>query len=262
MIEVESGFTGTAYALNTPRIGAYPVAGTVTASTAAAGFAGANANNDLTYTFWRPTAVPATWDLAFTSAPVSYVGIASHNCGTEGATVLVQRWTGSAWSTMATHVPTDDSPILFLLTRRTLDQLRVRITGAIPTIGVIWVGDVLELPLKAQYVDSLPFDEAVQSVFTDQVSDGGHVVGRYEVRKAQPVAMTVNYLSETWAAANIHALRNHMAARPIFVADRPSEYPKSVAFGLNSEPIIAPRTGPVAAAARTLTITLAGVQPA
>jgi hypothetical protein len=262
MIEIESGFTGTAYPLTNPRIAAFPVTGTVTASTAAAGFDGNNANNELTWTFWKPTAVPANWELAFTSTAISYIGIASHDCGTVGATVLAQRWNGSSWVTMATHVPTDNSPILFLLTQRTLDKVRVRITGAIPTIGVIWAGDVLELPQKCVWTGSLPFNEAIQSAYADTVSDGGHVLGRYETRKAIPCAMTVNNLSETWAAANIPALQTHLRTLPIFMADRPSEYPKSIVFGSVTEPLRVERAAPVLAAARSLTLNVTGNTPA
>ena len=108
---------------------------------------------------------------------------------------------------MATNVPTDNGPIFFLLNYRAMDQIRVRITGAIATIGVIWAGQVLELPEKCVWTGSLPFNEATQSSFSDTISDGGHVLGRYETRKAVPCGMTVNNLSETWAAANMPAHR-------------------------------------------------------
>jgi hypothetical protein len=258
-VVIESGFTGTAYGLSTPRIAAFPLSGTITASTEATGFDAENAADGQTWTYWKPTAVPATWDLTFTSAAVSYVGVAAHNCGTVGATVLAQRWDGAAWVTVATVTPTDDSPIVFLLTRRTAQTtFRVRFTGAIPTVGVIMIGDVTEFPLNCRFVDGLPFNEAVQSVYADNISDGGHVVDRFEVRKAVPVSMTVNNLSETWVAATLVPLAAHMAGNPVFMADRPGSYAKSVAFGMATEPVQARRTLAVAGASRSVTINLAG----
>jgi len=262
MIEIEPGFTGTAYPLTNPRIGAYPVTGTVIASSEAAGYPGTNANNELTYTAWKPTSVPATWELDFTSTNVSYVGIAAHNCGTVGAALTIQRWNGTAWTAITSHYPTDDSPIMVLFTRQAMDRIRVRFVTAIPTVGVIWVGDVLELPMKCQWTGSTPFNEALQSAFTDNLSDGGHVLGRYETRKAAPCTMTVQNIGETWAAANLPALQTHMRKLPIFMADRPQAYPKSIVFGLSGETVQAPRAINVLEAARALTLNVTGHQPA
>ena len=259
----ETGFTGTTYPTTTPRIGAFPIAGTVVVSTEATGFAGINAANELTWSFWKPTAFPATWELDFTSQAVSYAAIASHNLATVGGTVTVQEWTGAAWVAIAgaSATPTDNGPLFFLFASRTTDRLRVRFTNAIPTIGVIWFGRVTELPQKAVYADSVPFNEALQSSYTDTLSDGGHVLGRFVSRRAQPCAMTVNNLSEAWAAANVPALQAHMESLPIFLADRPADYPKSVVFGSVAEPLRLQRTLAVYAAARSLSLSVMGHNP-
>lgn len=264
MIVVESGFTGTTYALTTPRIAAGAYTGTVAVSTEATGYEGANALTGVTYTAWRPTALPATWTLTFTSAAVSYVGIAAHDLYTQGATVSVRAWNGAAFSSVASHTPTDNGPILFLLTRRTAQTtFRVYISGTtMPTIGVIWIGDVLELPQKAVFRDSLPFDEGAEAAFATNISDGGHTLGRYMTRLQSTCSMTVNNLSETWAAANIPTLAGWLRNGPVFMADRPSSYPKSVVFGETTDPLRAARAGRVLQAARAMTIELKGYDPA
>lgn len=260
MIVVEAGFAGTTYPLTNPRIAAYPVTGTVTVSTEATGFAGTNANNELTWTWWKPTAVPATWQLSFTSTSISYCAIAAHNIGTTGGTVQLQTWDGAAWNTIANNTPTDDGPIVFLITARTIDRIRVRIANAIPTIGVIWFGPVTELPQKAQWTGSRPFNEALTSVYTETVSDGGHVLDRFATRKAGACAMEVQNVSETWAAANIPALQAHMGSLPVFMADRPSAYPKSVVYGSQQEPL-QPSRVKVLGAARVLNFNIIANQP-
>lgn len=262
MIRIETGFTGTVYPLTHPRIAAFPIAGTVTGSSEAAGFAATNANNELTYTFWKPTAVPATWQLSFTSAVVSYCGIASHNIGSTGGQVSVQEWDGVGWLTVSVFSPTDDSPILFLFTERTTDRIRVRVANAIPTIGVIWFGDVTELERKCQWTDSLPFNEVVDDTYAENVSDGGHVLDSFVTRKAGMASMTVQNISETWAAANIPALKDHMQALPVFMADRPQDYALSVVFGRQREPLKAPRTRAVLGAARSVTFSITANEPA
>lgn len=264
MIVVESGFTGTLYGLTTPRLAAGGYTGTVTTSSEAEGYWGPNALTGVTYTAWRPTSLPATWTLAFSSAKVAYVGIAAHDLGTQGCTVAVQRWTGSAWLTVASHTPADNSPILFLLTERAAQTtFRVSISGgSIPTIGVIWIGNLLEFPVKAVFADSVPFNEASESAYATNISDGGHVLGRYETRRQSAVSMTVNHISETWAADNWFTIADWLRRGPVFLADRPGAYPKSVVFGETDAPFKAPRAGRVLGAARSMTIELKGYDPA
>lgn len=242
MIVFENGFAGTEYPLVTPRVAAHAISGTPSASTAAAGFDAAFAANLKTNQFWRPTAVPATWELAHASAPVSYIAIAGHDCATVGATLEFQRWDGVAWVTMITHTPGDNGPILALLRRRTLDRHRIRVTGGVPTIAVISAGDVIEFPQRAKYTDATSFELADQDEYRDTVSDGGHVLDRFITRRSIPAAMQISHLSEDWCDAVITPLRSYAKSYPIFIADRPLERPKSVAFGLVQAPIQPRRT--------------------
>lgn len=259
MIVIESGFAGTLYPLTTPRIAAFPLAGTIAASTTATGYSAAYPADGQTWTYWQPTAVPASWALTFASATVSYLGVAAHNCGTVGATVKAQEFAAGVWNTVATAVPTDDSPILFLLTPRTAQTtFRVRIENAIPTVGIIMMGDVTEFPQRAKYIDSMPFNEATQSTMNANISDGGHTVDVFEIRKAVPVSMTVDYMSEAWVAATLAPLAVHMRGAPVFMADRPLAYPKSVAYGYSPEQFVPARTVHNAAASRSVTIKLQG----
>lgn len=244
MIVFEDGFAGVEHPLDFPRIGARPVSGTVTVSSAAAGFPGANASNANTFEYWRATALPAQWQLEFSPSPISYFGIAAHNCGSLGATVEFQVWNGSAWVTLLTHTPTDDTPIFGLLRRRNLIAARLQFTGAIPTVGVIYFGDVTEFPRRADYAGSVSFDRAVQDEYSTPVSDGGQWLGRYVTRRSVPARMRVDYLSEAWAAAYLTPIIEDMKARPVFMADRPGTFPKSVVFAYSTGPITPERGAP------------------
>jgi len=237
MIVFESGFAGTEFPLEHPRIGAFAISGTVTASSEAAGYSAIFAANLKTNQWWRPTAVPATWDLTFTSAPVSYFGIAAHDMATVGATLEVYRWNGSAWVLMLTHTPTDNGPIFGLLIRTTRDRLRFRFTGAIPTIGVISLGDVTEFPQRARYTGSTSFEIADQDEYRDTVSDGGQVLDRFAVRRSIPAKMQIEHLSEAWTDAVLTPLRTYAKDYPFFMADRPMSRQKSVVFGAVEKPI-------------------------
>ena len=258
MIVFEPGFSGTAFPLDRPRIAAHAVTGTAAASTAATGFSAAFAANLKTNQFWRPTAVPATWDLTYTSQPISYIAVAGHDCATVGATLEFQRWDGAAWVTMLTHTPTDNSVILALLTRRTMDRHRVRVTGAIATIAVISAGDVIEVPQKATYIGATSFEIANQNEYRDTVSDGGHVLDRFLVRRSIPAKMEIDFLSEAWCDTVLTPLRAYSESFPIFIADRPLERPASVAFGFVSAPIQPQRSIPNQRVAMKVAIEVTG----
>jgi hypothetical protein len=156
----------------------------------------------------------------------------------------LQEWNGAAYVTIATNTPTDDSPILFLITRNARDRMRLQFTGAIPTVGVIYVGDVIEFPQRADYVGSVSFDRATQDEYSTPVSDGGQWLGRYVTRRSVPAQMKIDYLSEAWTETNMTPLIKDLKARPAFMADRPSKFPKSVVFAYTNGPVIPDRTIP------------------
>jgi hypothetical protein len=258
MIIFEPGFAGTDYPLDHPRIGAFALAGTVAASTEAAGFSAVFAANLNTLQWWRPTAVPATWDLTFAAAPVSYFGIHAHDLATVGGTLEVQRWNGSAWVTIITHAPSDNGPIFGLLIRSAIDRLRFRFTGAIPTVGVISLGDVIEFPQRCQYTGSTSFEIADQDEYRDTMSEGGQVLDRFVTRRSVPARMEVNHMSEAWSDAVLTPLRTYTKDFPIFMADRPASRPKSVVFGMTKAPIQPERAIPQARVAMSVTIEVVG----
>lgn len=235
MILFESGFTGAVYPLDHPRIAAFPLAGTIVASSAAAGYDAAFAASG-DYKAWRPTSVPATWELSFASATVSYIGIVG-NLGSVGCTLQIQRWNGVAYSTVITHTPTDDSPILALLVPTAQDRYRVRFTNAVPTVQVIFGGAVIEVPQRAQFTGSVDFDLADQDSYRDNISDGGQVLDRFINRKSIPAMMDLAHLSELWVDTVLKPLRVHLKTEPFFMANRPNKFPNSVVFGLLSEPL-------------------------
>jgi len=259
---IESGFTGTTYPIANPRICAQPLAGTVSVSTEQAGFEGVNAQDNLTYTYWKASAFPANWQLTFATAQtVSYVGIAAHDLFTKGANVRIQKLVAAVWTDiMPVVTPTDNDTILFLFAPISVTEIRVRLTAgsAMPNIGIIFAGAAIELPQKATYAGSLPFNEALQTQYADTLSDGGHVLERFELRKAIPAQMTVAHLSESWAQTNVPILRAALAADPAFFADRPVDSPNSVVFGMLAEPLQPVRARAVAGAARDLTFKING----
>lgn len=262
-VTIASGFTaGNTYPLKNPRIGWRRIAGTVTGSTSAAGYAAANADTNRTDSFWRPTALGATWKIdAGTAQSVSYCGIAAHDLGTKGCTILVQSSTDdAAWTTRCTVVPTDDSAIMALFATVSARYWRLSISGAggVPTIAVIQFGAVTEFPQKAVYAPSISFERTRVANYSTNMSQGGQWLGRSIDRVSLAPAMTVNNLSETWVAAEWDAFALYAETSPFFIADRPQDYPKSCCYVWTGSDLRAERAVANADIAMTVSLELTG----
>lgn len=262
-VAIAAGFTaGNTYPLTTPRIGWRRLSGTVAASTSAAGYAAANAATNRTDSFWQPTALPATWRLDAGSAQdVSYCGIAAHDLGSKGCTVLVQSSPDdSTWTTRCTITPTDDSAIMALFATVSARYWRLSISGAgdEPTIAVIQFGAVTEFPQRAVYAPSTSFERTRLASFSTNRTEGGQFVGRSMTRVSLTPAMQVNHLSETWVAAEWDAFALHAETSPFFIADRPDAFPKSCCYAWTSTDLRAPRETPNAAVAINVSLELTG----
>lgn len=256
MIVIEAGHAPE----DKPRVGAYPAVGTVAASSAAAGYAAANAALETTVQFWRPTALPATWTLTYFGARrTTYVGIAAHDLGSRGVTVALAVDVGAGWVTVASHTPTDDSPILFLIAPRMAVAVRLSFSGGtIPTVGVIMSGDEFVFPQRAAYVGRKDFRDQIIEEFTTNQSDGGNFLGRYVARRQQRVSLTVKNLSESFKAAYLDDLIAHLTLHPGFVADRPVSAPKSLIYGYLAQKPVPEREIPNSAASIAVSMEFIG----
>lgn len=261
-VVIAGGFTGNSYPLDHPRVGWRRIAGSVAASTQAAGYAAANADTNRTDSFWQPTALSATWRIDAGSAQsVSYCGIAAHDLGAKGCTVLVQSSPDdSTWSTRATIVPTDDSAIMALFATVSARYWRLSISGAggNPTIAVIQFGAVTEFPQRATYAGSVSFERTRVASYSMNRSEGGQWLGRSVSRAALTPVMQVSHLSETWIADEWDALARYAEEAPFFVADRPEQFPKSCCYAWTNGDLRAERSLPNAAVAMSVSLEMTG----
>jgi hypothetical protein len=205
--------------------------GTVDASSAAVGFPASAAANPLTYEFWKPTSVPA-WFRVDAGAPVTvdYVGIASHNLGSAGSTVTVQRSSDNdTWVDVVATVPTNNSPIMFLFAGVSARYWRVLVTGNSPTIGVINIGKVLEMQ-RAAYAGINPIDLSRRTVIRPNVSEGGQWLGRSVIREGSATSVGFRHLTNAWYRANFDPFVEEARSYPFFFAWRPEGYPDSVGY--------------------------------
>ena len=218
---------------------------TLTASSAATGFAANNLKNPLTWNFWRPSSVTATMEFNLGAVrTVDYCGIAAHNCGTKGNTITLEYWDGDSWVTIDTHVPTDDSVILFLFDPILAQVFRLSISGGTaPTISTVYMGQAL-VSQRSMYVGHTPITLNQKHVVRPQRSEGGQWLGRSVIRQAAQANIALKHLTAAWVRTYLEPFIESAVNYPFFFAWRPTEFPAEVGYCWTGDDIVPQNTGP------------------
>lgn len=231
MIKIEAGFAPVV-PLTHSRIGYDSITrtGTVTASSAQAGFPASAAANPLTYEFWRPEAAGDHWEVdAGEAVLVDFVGIAAHTLG-DGATVEIQYSTdGTAFTTADSVTPTNNAPIMFLFEPVEAQYWRIVVLDVVASVGVIYVGKVLEME-RACYAGLSPIDLSRRTTIRPNISEGGQWLGRSIIREGSAMSVGFRHLNYDWYLENFDPFVEQAREYPFFFAWRPEGYPESVGY--------------------------------
>jgi hypothetical protein len=214
------------------------IAGTVTASSETAGSPAVAANNPLTYTFWRPQSLPATWEIeAPDDVPVNCFGIAAHTMGDNGNTVEAQVWDGDDWVTVGTNTPTDNHPIMFLIPEANNTRFRIRISGGtVPRVGVISLGLTLDMQ-RPIYGGHSPINLSRTTVTRPNASERGQWLGRSIIRTGSRGQWQWRNLTADWYRANFDPFVESIRTEPFFIAWRPETFPDETAYCWTSDDV-------------------------
>lgn len=216
--------------------------GTLSASGEQAGFEADAALNSLTYEFWKPDALPATWRIdAGSAVSVDYIAIAAHTLATEGASVKPQ-WSDndSAWNDItgiSAHAPADDGPILFLFAAESHRYWRIQVTGTtIPSVGVVFIGAALAMP-RPIYGGHSPLDLSRTTVIRPQTSERGQFLGRSIVRSGFHADFSWRHLTPDFYRSEFEPFVEDALESAFFLAWRPSTYVEGVGYGWTQQDI-------------------------
>lgn len=233
------------------RIGYQRISGDVTASSAASGFPASAADNPLTYTGWKPTSVPAWWEIdAGKGVEVDYVGIAAHNLGTIGATVKPQYSTGGSpeWEDATDeHMPADNRPIMFLFEEQFASKFRIYIEvdgspAEMPFVGVVYIGKALAMQ-RAIYGGHSPVTLSRETTIRPTVSERGQWLGRSIIRGGFVGSWTWRHLNADWYREHFDRFVKAARERPFFIAWRPETFPNEVAYCWTQKDIVPSNMG-------------------
>lgn len=203
-------------------------------SSESAGYPASAADNEMTYSAWKPaTGDGEWWQANFAEAEtINYCGIAAHTLGDVGASVKVQYF-DATWQDIAgaETIPTDNSPILFLFEDIIDQDFRILISGgsAAPRVGVISFGRTLTMQ-RGLYGGHSPLTLSRQSVIRPNVSEGGQWLGRSLERKGSSTEFSWQHLKADWYRSHFDPFVEHARTKPFFIAWRPSEFPDEVGY--------------------------------
>lgn len=255
MIVMSSDFvlTLTEATANTPIIGYHNLLSTtnIVASAEASGYPASNLANPLTYSEWKGTSVSAAVTLTFTNSGytdnINYLGIAEHNLGTTGSSILVEGNTGSGYTTIASLNPGDDTPIMFLFVGAVYTSIRVTIdpSGAeVPRIAVMYIGTKMEIERNI-YVGHSPLAFSRKDNVVGGRSENGKYTGRIILSSGISGSIALQNLTAAWYRNNFEygTFKDTARTEPFFFAWRPGTYPLEVAYCWTTDNPVPSNTG-------------------
>lgn len=214
--------------------------GTPAASSTATDYIATAPNNSLTYELWKPSSLPATWELDLGSAQdVDYCAIAAHTMGTNGNSLQVQYYNGSTWvDIIAATAISNDMPVFCIFATENAQRFRIRITnGTAPTIGVVRFGEALQMP-QAILGGHSPLDFSRNTQLRQTTSMSGEFLGRTKQRSDLSTSFEWSHITKAWVDSNLKTLQTAVETEPFFIAWRPGDY-SEVGYCYTDQP---PRT--------------------
>jgi len=233
LVEQGDHADGRGYPLNHARIGWQTITrdAILTVSSETAGFPGAALSNPMTYERWRPASVPAwaAWD-AGAPVEIDYIGIASHTLGSSGATFAIEYSDDNAtWTTLETVQPADDRAIMMLFPPVTARYWVIRIYDAVPSVGVVYIGRVLEMQ-RGLYGGHSPGTLSRQTDIMPNRSEGGQFLGRSIIREGYATSYDWDNLTAAWYRQWFDPFVESARKYPFFIAWYPLKFPSEVLY--------------------------------
>lgn len=195
--------------------------GALAASSSAAGTAAANVTDWRPYTWWRPTALPATLTVDCAAArPCDYALLWGHDLATQGATVEVRGSTDNFAASnvlVASSAPASNDPVLLQFAAVSFRYWRLRFTGTtMPSVAIAAVGSRLELP---GYLDP-GFDPTRRKVVAQSNRNAnGQPLGKIIEYTEQERSITLRHVSWAWIRNTfLPAWRAHLRSAPFVFA--------------------------------------------
>lgn len=196
-----------------------------------------DAEKTLTPNTWeRWTSASGTMEARFqpgSSVQVDAVGIAAHNLGSTGSTVVISTapTVSGTFTERAAISPTDNSPLLFLFDKvDDVEDVKVTITGGTDReVGVIYAGEALQM-MQPIYGGHNPIALMNDTDYRTNNSESGQFLGREVIRRGQRTGFKWRHLDPNWLRERFKPFIDSVITTPFFIKWRPDLY-EETAFG-------------------------------
>ena len=150
----------------------------------------------------------------------------------------------------------DNQAIMVLLKKRQLNAIRITVTydGTAPTLGVIRVGNVLEMA-RPFYQGHNPAMLSSNSTVRPNVSDSGEWLGASLIRQSRSLSMAWNNLKADWVRKNWVPFSQTLKTKPFFIAWNPLRFPSDCFYATAQQEPKPTNSGPRDYQSITLTAT-------
>lgn len=213
--------------------------GAATASSTATGFFANAPLNTLTYERWKPSSVTATWEYDHGSSnECDYCCIAAHSMGSNGNSIQVQYWTGSAWADLCpVTAVSNDEPIMVIFEPETRQKWRISITGGTtPEVGVVKFGLAMQMQ-RPIYGGIAPIPMARQTILRSNYSETGEYLGRAKQSTYLAASYAWQHLTSDWVRANWPNFQQASEAEPFWLSWRPATFGDVAYCQTNATPV-------------------------
>jgi len=203
----------------------------VASSTAAGDFNVLNLRDWRPYTWWKPSAMPATVTVDCGSAKAAdYALIYGHDLFTQGATVEIRGSTDNFSASdvlVATSTPGSNDPKLLTFSSQSFRYWRLRFTGSTaPSIAIGVIGAALEAPVYFEGSFS-PIDRKVQG--QTNRNENGHPLGRAVLFESWEARIRLPNVAWSWARDTfMPAWKTHLRGSPFGFIWESDLYPGDV----------------------------------
>ena len=219
-----------------------------TASTTAAGYDVDNLADWRPYTWWQPTAMPATVTVNCGSAkPADYALVWGHDLYSKSATLEIRGSTDNFSSSdvlVDTITPTSDDPFLLQFASASYQYWRFKITGAggNPSLAIAAIGVAMEMECGVE----LGFDPLMRRITgQSNISESGNPLGKSIAFEEWGATLRFPQVAWTWMRTDfIPAWKAHLRSTPFVFAWDPGDHDDELYLVTSADTLSAPHDNP------------------
>lgn len=207
-------------------------ASNVTGSTSQSGYEAVNVTDQGTSLSWKPVSMPANLTVDLGSAQeVDGAGLAAHTLATSATTLHIEYSSDNvSWTSAGSILPVSNEEMFILFSPITARYWRVRFTGGIPSVGVLFLGKRFVFP-HVPTIEYRPLNHArvYEKFFNDSL--GGNFINNRVRSAGAETEVDMGFVTRNYADTALPAFEvPYNKGMCFFYASCPDKYPLDVGY--------------------------------